>query len=991
MNEELQASNDELEGAREETQSVNQELHAVNSELRASLGERDVAHLDLLHLFSCNPNPAIFLDREQRIRQFTPSATEVFHLLPGDKGRPLVDIRSRLSDWDLSLRCQEVCQTLQVHETLLSRCEPDSPDRSYQTRILPYLNLDNRLDGVVLSFVDVSELQMAKSQTERRERQLSAVARLGSLISGEKSLDWLYDQALRKVSQVLSVEVACLLRSSAESQSIEVVCARGLDPGEHIRISELPALAETMRTGRTVTASKPSRGGRWSAVTTRIAEADERPWALGAFSRQAREFTFDEVDFLESVAFLLGTAQARSQEHLLNVLDRLVATAMTSTRDFLGAAPAMLAGLGNALAASQCQLWLAQPGGSKLSRSVTFAGKSSGSSDFAPAGQPSDLPACAEELVAAVWKARIPICLDGSSANARRLDASPLSGAFAFPLLSGEERLGVLYCCLPRPIFCSQRLLAGLAVAGLSLGELIRRTRVESALREAARHKDGFLAMLGHELRNPLAAIRNGVQLTELAENQADRNEAMGIIDRQSSQMALLIDSLLDMNRIALGKVSLDAKAMDLSLLAQSVLDDKRPIFESRGLTLTFEPAAQPAWILGDKVRMVQVLDNLLGNSLKFTEGPGSVSLSLAVAAGSVVLAIKDSGQGLTPELASQVFEPFRQGDQSLARPHGGLGLGLALVKQIVELHGGRVTVSSQGHNQGCEFSIVLAGIAVPAAFDGQTAQTEGPLVPQSILLIEDDLDLALSLGRLLEQSGHEVRHALDGQVALDLVRAKTPGVVLCDLGLPGDLDGLALLTQLRAVEGMLDVPVIAMTGYGLASDKARSMKAGFWIHLTKPFEVRELQAILGGLSRYPGALRLPRPGFCRILVVDDNAMIAQATSRLLEKAGFEARHAFSAGEALQVVDEWIPHLAILDLGLPDRSGYELKAALCALACCRDCVFLAMTGSDESEDVEKTHLAGFVAHLTKPVSLERLLQELDRLCPLFGTGASRRS
>jgi signal transduction histidine kinase/CheY-like chemotaxis protein len=720
-------------------------------------------------------------------------------------------------------------------------------------------------------------------------------------------------------------------------------------------------------------------------------------------------------------------------------------------------------------------------------------------------------PVCPEGLIAQVWESRAPVWRAGQRAGDFSVgDSDParpgLSSGFAIPLLSGEERLGVLCCSLPRRHFDSQRLRSSLAIVGLSLGELLRRSRAEMALKESetslfqalkavpfplciieegrgfqlvsdvtyqltglgsgeirnvedwttkvsrgsagreavlgavedameasevrhhgifeiwtaagqralwdfttaplvpsaegrrrmvavaydvsereanrhqleesARHKDGFLAMLGHELRNPLAAIRNGVQLVAMADSQADHDEAMGIIDRQSSQMALMIDRLLDLNRISLGKVSLEPVPLNLTRLLKTLTDDKRRLFQAKGLELLFEPGPTAAWTRGDAVRMVQVVDNLLGNSLKFMEAPGAVSVSLSVNSQSVEIKVKDTGQGMTPELAAVVFEPFRQGEQTLARPQGGLGLGLSLVKQIVELHGGTVEVFSEGPGLGCEFRISLSSCA--PVEEASSAVAESETLPLSILYVEDDLDLALSLGRLLEAAGHEVRHALDATVALDLVAARPPQVILCDLGLAGEVDGYGLLAQFQMVESLREVPVVAVTGYGLAADKARVRAAGFAAHLTKPFEAADLQRLLRELPR-PQAGKLPRPDFCRILVVDDNRMIAQGTAKMLAKAGFEARYAFSGAEALQIAEEHSPHLALLDLGLPDCDGPELKEKLTLLPCCQGCVYLAVTGSDEAADIERTRRAGFAAHLVKPVSLQRLLEEFDRI------------
>lgn len=1132
MNEELQSSNEELESSREEIQSVNQELYSVNSELHTSIAERDLAHSDLMHLFSSNPNPTIFLDRLLCIRQFTPSSVDVFHLLPSDKGRPLIDIRSRLSEWDMLARCHQVCNTLETYEALLLRQEPDSPDRSYQLRILPYLNLDNTVDGVVLSFVEVTDLQHAKSETERREHQLAAVAGLGALVSGARSLDWLYRHAIKKVCGVLSVEVACLLRCQPEREACEVVCARGAQAADHSRLMALPAVIETLRTGRTVTFSDldeaRSRSHQkrdiCSGVTTRLAEDKEFPWVLGAFSRTSRRFTFDEVDFLESVAYLLGTALVRAQEHFLNGLERVVAKTLASSLTFVGAVPEMLESLSQVLDAPICELWLREPGNPDNCIPVLTFSRSDGRTGPGDSGITDGvvLPD-GESLMRSVWEKRIPIWIaqhkpGDPHPQAGRFEVSKtetMSG-FALPLLSGEERLGVLVCFFARRLFCSERLLAGLSAAGRALGELIRRNRAELTLRQSeknlfhalkavpfplcivgeggelllvssithaltgfppsaipdvvgwsqkvfrspagaaavmellnetihhsqvyhhgtfgvwsatgqrsfwevttapltqspegartmlavahdvserererhdlekvARNKDGFLALLGHELRNPLAAIRGGVQLMGMATSSTELDEVLSMVDRQSAHMVVLIEGLLDLNRIALGKLSLDPLPLDLRQLALSVLDDKRALASSKGLSLVFEPGSKPAWALGDRMRLTQVLDNLIGNCLKFTDPPGLVTVSVQLDASRVGLRVKDSGKGMTPELAAVVFEPFRQGEPTSTGAGGGLGLGLALVKQILDLHGGTVEVKSDGPGQGCEFSVWLPECD-PLEETPASGARELSIVPLDIVYVEDDIDLALSLSRLLEKDGHQVRHALDAKAALELVRNQAPAVILSDIGLAGEMDGFALLEEFQKVETLKEVPVVAVTGFGMNSDKERSRAAGFSAHLTKPVELEEVRRLLANLAG-PSRRKPPHPDFFRILVVDDNAVLAQATTRMLQKAGFETSFACSVGDALNCFVQAPPHLALLDLGLPGKSGIELKEEFMQLPGGQTSLYVALTGSEEAVDFQRTREAGFVAHLVKPVSFQRLIDEIERVAEVAATTRS---
>jgi PAS domain S-box-containing protein len=368
-------------------------------------------------------------------------------------------------------------------------------------------------------------------------------------------------------------------------------------------------------------------------------------------------------------------------------------------------------------------------------------------------------------------------------------------------------------------------------------------------LAEAARHKDEFLAMLAHELRNPLAPLLNGVEVLELAgADPATLAETRAMLRRQARHLARLVNDLLDTSRLSQGKVRLERKPLDLAALVRTAVADRRHAAGQAGLEVVAAVPDGPVAAEADEARLTQVLTNLLDNAVKFTEAGGRVEVGLAadVAAGQAVLRVADTGVGIEPGLLTTLFEPFRQADRSLDRSKGGLGLGLALVKGLVELHGGTVEARSEGPGRGSEFVVRLPLAEVPVVPAEEAAAPAGP--PLRVLVIEDLRDAADSLRILLEAKGYQVRVANSGPEGLKAARAAPFDVVLCDVGLPG-LTGLEVARALRAGPHTAAARLIAVTGYGTEEDRRLALESGFDEHLTKPVA---LEALLRVLARQP-------------------------------------------------------------------------------------------------------------------------------------------
>ena len=368
----------------------------------------------------------------------------------------------------------------------------------------------------------------------------------------------------------------------------------------------------------------------------------------------------------------------------------------------------------------------------------------------------------------------------------------------------------------------------------------------EAALREADRQKTQFLAMLSHELRNPLAPIRNSLYVLDRAAPGGEQaRRATAILHRQVGQLTWLIDDLLDVTRITHGKVQLQRERIDLNELAHRIVEDHRTGFVKSDVRIEVLPAPAEVWVSGDRVRLTQVIGNLLQNAVKFTSrgGKATVAVESDAARGEALLTVQDTGSGIEPEMLPRVFHAFTQADSTLDRSKGGLGLGLALVKGLVELHGGSVSVSSDGLGKGAAFTIRLPLDAVAAQAFEERGVGRAP-APRRVLVIEDNEDAAESLCQVLKLGEHVVDVAYNGREGIEKARAFHPDVVLCDIGLP-EMDGYAVARAMRADPELGRVALIAVSGYAQPEDVTMATEAGFDAHLAKPPSIDTLERAL--------------------------------------------------------------------------------------------------------------------------------------------------
>ena len=379
--------------------------------------------------------------------------------------------------------------------------------------------------------------------------------------------------------------------------------------------------------------------------------------------------------------------------------------------------------------------------------------------------------------------------------------------------------------------------------------DITDRVRAEAELRESARRKDEFLAMLGHELRNPLAAIRHATELVKRSGSDPGRMaQAAETLDRQTAQMGRLIDGLLEVSRVASGKISLVTETLDLAEVVGEVVADHGGRIMETGLALETTGPEEGVLVVGDRVRLAQIIDNLLMNAIKFTPDDGRVSVDVSVEGEDAVVRVRDTGVGIAPERLEQIFEAFHQERSTAGAGGGGLGLGLALARGLARLHQGSLVAASDGRGQGAEFTLTLPRREGTGAEESTGVRAVGG-PGYRMLLVEDHIDAAEMLILLLEAHGHSAITVPSGAAALAALEDQAVEIVLSDIGLP-DMSGYQLAQRIRAEERWRDLHLVALTGFGQAADRKRAMEAGFDAHLTKPVTVEEIETTLAKLTR---------------------------------------------------------------------------------------------------------------------------------------------
>ncbi len=423
-----------------------------------------------------------------------------------------------------------------------------------------------------------------------------------------------------------------------------------------------------------------------------------------------------------------------------------------------------------------------------------------------------------------------------------------LNTAVVLPLRTRDQVLGALTLALGpsgRRLSPNDRALAE-DLAGRA-AVFLDNARLYGNIQEADRRKNEFLSMLAHELRNPLAPIRNAVQIMgqQGLRDQADLQWALDMINRNVHQMVRLVDDLLDVSRITRGKIRLQREPIVMAAVVAQAVEISQPLITARRHQLTVSVAEEPVWVHGDGIRLAQVLANLLNNAAKYTDEGGQIWLTLVREGEEAVVRVRDTGVGIPPDMLASIFDLFTQVDRSLDRSQGGLGIGLTLVHRLIEMHGGRVAAVSAGPNQGSEFVVRLPVLSrQPAARASTNGAPESAAAARRILIVDDNVDGAESLCLMLQLAGHEVRTVHDGTAALEVAPAFRPDAVLLDIGLPG-MNGYEVARRLREQPELAGTLLVALTGYGQEEDRQRCRDAGFQHHLVKPVDPPVLMRLL--------------------------------------------------------------------------------------------------------------------------------------------------
>jgi signal transduction histidine kinase/CheY-like chemotaxis protein len=431
------------------------------------------------------------------------------------------------------------------------------------------------------------------------------------------------------------------------------------------------------------------------------------------------------------------------------------------------------------------------------------------------------------------------------AAGYRAVQSTPLIGREGAPL-------GMLSTHFRSPHRPGEQDLRRLDLYVRQAADFIERCRTDEALRRADRQKDEFLATLAHELRNPLAPVRNAIQILRLKGPPSPEVQwARDVIDRQMQQMTRLIDDLMDLSRITRNRIELRKERVDLARVLHGAVETSRPLVDASGHELSVVLPPEPVYVDADPARLAQVFANLLNNAAKYSEPNGRIALTVDRQGSDVAVSVRDGGIGIPEEMLPRIFDPFSQVNQSLERCQGGLGIGLTLVKRLVEMHGGSVAAHSAGTGKGSEF-VVRLPIPIALAAPGSPATPDEPVADAParwrLLVIDDNNDAATSLGMMLSTLGYETRTAYDGLAGLEAAAEFRPDVVLLDIGMP-KMNGYDVARRIREQPWGKEIVLIAVTGWGQAEHRQRTSEAGFDHHLVKPVDPAALAKLIASLA----------------------------------------------------------------------------------------------------------------------------------------------
>ena len=793
-NEELVASNEELQSTNEELHSVNEELYTVNAEYQKKNAELHALNDDIEHLLNGTDVGTMFLDRQLCIRRFTPRIAETFQVIPNDIGRPLASFMHTLTHPTLLQDIERVLHGAAVFETQTW----DRQGRCYFLRILPYRGRSASgadegaapahagPDGVVLTLTDISALEQARAKLA----QLSAIVESSDDAIVSMTPDGIVTSWNRGAARLYGYAV-----QEAIGRHASFLSPRG-------QKEEVDAILAGVRTGQSVE----------RVDTTRVRKDGTSVDVSVAFS-PIRDAAGDIVRISAISHDITPLVRARNEiaereERIRLLLDStaeaIYGIDLGGTCTFCNAACARLLGYESPAAL------IGRP-----MHQLIHHSRQDGT-PYPPEQSPifEAMRRRGEAHVdnEVVWRA------DGTSFQ---------SEYWSHPIVRNQEVIGAVVTFL----------------------DITERRRAEEEIQEGVRRREQFLAMLSHELRNPLAAILSATRLLDTA-GWGDRacQEAGHVVERQARHMTRLLDDLLDVSRITRGRIVLRNETIDLRDTARSAIESLGPLMTEHETRLTVDISPRDVLVEGDPARLQQVQANLLSNASKYTPRGGQVHFELRTEQGQAMIRVTDNGRGIERELLPRIFDLFVQGSQSIDRSEGGLGIGLTLLRTLVELHGGRVEAHSEGLGRGSVFTVWLP--LAPAQSEAADASAQpAPADVRTIVLVEDQADARRMLQLLLESEGRVVHTAQNGLEGAELIERVRPDLAIVDLGLPV-MSGFELARRIRGNAALRGLRLVALSGYGQDADIQAALDAGFDEHLTKPPDPQRLERLLAS----PGA-----------------------------------------------------------------------------------------------------------------------------------------
>jgi two-component system, chemotaxis family, CheB/CheR fusion protein len=805
MNEELRSATEELETSREELQSINEELTTVNTELKGKVDELSHANSDIHNLMDATAIATVFLDRELRITRYTPAAVTLFNLIATDLGRPLADLATRLDYPQLGTDARQVLERLVPIER-----EVGLPDgKWFLSRLLPYRTMDDHIAGVVVSLIDIT----ARKQAEEVRLWLSAVV----ASSSDAIISFSMDQTILSwnagAERIFGYSADEAIGQSASMLASGSRAAEQADMLRKVRAGESLTNLETVRR---------RKDGAEIHVALSVSPIKDADGQMIGGTAIARDITQQR----QAAEALRG-----SEERLRMVVENATEYAIFSM---------------------------------DLKRRITIwnsgAERLLGYAESEVLGQPADIIFTEGDRAAGAPEHEMKTAVaEGRASDDRphqRKDGSRFWASGSMMLMRDAQGRAAGFVKILRDQTAAREAQEALERSQADLLRALEQNELARAELQAADvAKDRFLAVLSHELRNPLASIDSSAALLLTDSVPAsDRDSAAQVVKRQASAMKKLLDDLLDVSRLKLGRLELHRERVMLADAVQAALESTWPLLEAARHELKVDLPSYPVELDADPLRLGQVLSNLLTNATRYTPAGGKITLKARLEGEQVVISVIDNGVGIESAQIERMFDMFTQASSVPNQNHAGLGIGLALVKSIVELHGGRIEAFSAGVGKGSEFRVVLPAaraakptVAAEAPSAADAAAAIQPGKRGLILVADDNVDAGWGIARLLEIAGFTTIVVKGGNEALREARRHRPDVGIIDIGMP-DLNGHQVARQIRQTEWGKRMVLIAATGWGQESDAREAIAAGFDTHMTKPVDLRKLSAAVDDL-----------------------------------------------------------------------------------------------------------------------------------------------